>query len=168
MIQINDCYYSSEKQGLFIVTEFAINIKVRTLYKVVHAPESSNYFDRIEFGYYSKGGAICHPSYFIGEQLISAEVFFRIEKLLELNYLVCRTLITNAEKLTTSNIKVSITPYWLLLNNKRGDIHISRRDLFITEYDTMYASDYINEETYQRIKTNFDNTIKLIDDLWPK
>lgn len=167
MININDCFYSPEKQGIFLVTGFVgKSIIIRTLYKVI--PGASNYHDQMQLGYYSKGNRVCHHAYLAGEQSINAEVFFRIEKLLELNYLVCRAFITSAEKLTTGNTKVAITPYWLLLNNKCGDINISRRNLYITEYGPIYAFDYVNEEIYQRIKTNFDSNIKLIDDIWPK
>ena len=166
MIQINDCYYSPEKQGLFLVTGFSgKSIIIKTLYKVI--PGASNYHDQMQLGYYSKGNRVCHHAYLEGEQSINAEVFFRIEKLLELSYLVCRTLITNAEKLTTSNTKVLITPCFLLLNNECGDINITRCNLFITKHGPVYAFDYINEDIYKRIKTNCDNTIKLIDDIWP-
>lgn len=169
MIQINDCFYSPEKQGLFLVTGFAANsVKVRTLYKVVHASESNNYFDQMELGYYSKGDVLCHSTYLVGEQSISSELFFRIEKLLKMNCLVCRTLCANAEKLTTGDTKVADGGYWLIINNKYEDINIATHNLFITKPNSFYAFYYINEETYQKIKTNCDNTLKLIDDIWPK
>lgn len=168
MVSINDCFYSPEKQGLFLVTGL-INkgVKVRTIYRVVHAPESNNYFDQIELGYYSKGDILCHSTYLTGEQLISSELFFKIEKLIELNSLTCRTLCISAEKLTTGDTKVVYGDYWLLITNKYGDLNITRHNLFVTKHSSASAFYYINEETYQKIKTNCDNTIKLIDDIWP-
>lgn len=167
MIQINDCFYSPEKQGLFLVTEFiGKSIKIKTLYKVI--PNSDNYYAQMQLGYYSKGDRVCHHAYLTGEQLVSAEVFFKIEKLLKLNSLVCRTLCANAEKLTTGNTKVADGGYWLIINNKYEDINITTHNLFITKPSSFYAFYCINEETYKKIKTNCDNTLKLVDDIWPK
>lgn len=168
MVSINDCFYSPEKQGLFLVTGL-INkgVKVRTIYRVVHAPESNNYFDQIEFGYYSKGDILCHSTYLTGEQLISSELFLRIEKLIELNSLVCGTIFTNTKKLTTGDIIVYNGLYGLIVSGKYGNIHITRRNLFVTKYSPIYSFDYISEETYQKIKTNCDSAIQLIDDIWP-
>jgi len=167
MLQINDCFYSFKKQGLFLVTGFAgKSIIIRTLYKVI--PDSDNYYAQMQLGYYSKGNMVCPPKYLTGERSVSSEVFFRIEKLLEMNRLVCKTLCANAEKLTTGDIKVADSGYWLITNNKCKDINISTHALFISESSSFYAFYYINEETYQKIKTNCDKTIKLIDDIWPK
>lgn len=166
MVSINDCFYSPEKQGLFLVAGFQKdNIIIRTLYKAVNT--SNNYYGQIESGYYSRGDALCRPVYLVGKQLVSAELFFRIEKLIELNSLTCRTLCINAEKLTTGDTKVVYGDYWLLITNKYGDLNITRHNLFITKHSSASAFYYINEETYQKIKTNCDNTIQLIDDIWP-
>ena len=158
-IQINDCFYFPENKRLCLVSEINdINVRASTIVKV--SIRGSGYINVGECTYFEEA--------FINARKQKEDIFFKITKLLELNYSVCTAILKQAKVMEASPFIGYATTFWTVLQHENTAINISTKRLFTSEISCPFNSDFIDEDTYNKINANCVKTMTLIDELWPK
>ena len=156
---MNDCFYFPENKRLCLVSEINdINVRASTIVKV--SIRCSGYVNAGECTYFEES--------FINARKLKGNIFFKITKLLELNYNVCTAILRQARVMEASPFIGYATTFWTVLQHGSTAINISTKSLFTNVISCPFNSDFIDEDTYNKIDANCVKTMVLIDELWPK
>ena len=156
--KVNDCVYQEGELFLFtnIDTKF---IKAKTI-------QENTFGD----GYRGYNDVLVFPQWFYKTMAVDVRKFMQIKKILHMNYVSCINII-EADNCSESYIKVfgdsKLTIDISLVSPHPVNISLSDHTAaygFRTEDNFLK---FISEETWQKVKIQTDNTIKLIDDIWP-
>lgn len=156
MIQIGECYYVPCRDRLYLIEEVEGTHVIATVM-----------MKELNFnGYRIYNKIFYYTNSFIGRIKLDSKVFYKIRKLLELNYRNCRLFLDKATVLDNSNFGYCPESSWITLFYGRISTNVSSENLFMTDNLTHWGKIFIDEATFNKAQTNCLSTISAIDEIW--
>ena len=164
MIQVDECYYIPCKDRLYLIEKVKENYVLATVIM-----KEANFISLKEtnfLGYRIYNNLFYYTNSFIGTKQLDSKVFYKICKLLELNYRNCSLFLNRATILDNSDFGYYPDDSYITLFSKRITINISPEHLFMSNNFTYYRKVFIDEATFNKIQTSCLSTISAIDEIW--
>lgn len=157
-MEVGDCFYSKKESSLYIIKSISNGIVMfDTLGKYINCKERSGYI------LFSQSVPVSTEFFALGKR-VDLTLSFKILKLLQVNFIVCKNILNSAEP--GNDAAFYIWSNHIYLYNENVAISIGDRILGVASYKLTLNEKQISTETFTRLLEEVNKTLDLIDEIW--